>query len=298
MNYHKESYCCKYCGKEFEKSTQLGSHVIHCCSNPDYSEIRNLILRKTKEKLEARCPKLDFKFICPVCGKEYVVNMTQHTCESGKYKHTCSSTCAHLLSVKNTDLNKKNLKISSSLNEHIETLKEQGTFSKEYSIRICENCGKEYTFKDYKSPRYCCKDCGLIAKHKKLSAAAIKNKFGGLNSETTHKSYKRGYYKGIWCDSSWELAYLLYCFGNNISVERNEEYFEYDFEGKTYKFYPDFIVNGKLVEIKGFYTPKNIAKKEQYPNIEFIDKEKIQKYLDYAISNYGENFTELYDSED
>ena len=298
MNYHKESYCCKYCGKEFEKSTQLGSHVIHCCSNPDYSEIRNLILRKTKEKLEARCPKLDFKFICPVCGKEYVVNMTQHTYESGKYKHTCSSTCAHLLSVKNTDLNKKNLKISSSLNEHIETLKEQGTFSKEYSIRICENCGKEYTFKDYKSPRYCCKDCGLIAKHKKLSAAAIKNKFGGLNSETTHKSYKRGYYKGIWCDSSWELAYLLYCFGNNISVERNEEYFEYDFEGKTYKFYPDFIVNGKLVEIKGFYTPKNIAKKEQYPNIEFIDKEKIQKYLDYAISNYGENFTELYDSED
>ena len=60
----------------------------------------------------------------------------------------------------------------------------------------------------------------------------------------------------------------------------------------------NFIVNAKLLEIKGFYTPKNIAKKEQCPNIEFIDKEKIQKYLDYAISNYGENFTELYDSED
>lgn len=295
MNYHKESYCCKYCGKEFEKSTQLGSHVIRCCSNPDYSEIRNLILRKTKEKLETRCPKLDFKFICPVCGKEYVVNMTRHTYESGKYKHTCSSTCAHLLSAKNTDLNKKNLKISSSLNDRIETLKEQGIFSKEYSIRICENCGKEYTFKDYKSPRYCCKDCGLIAKHKKLSAAAIKNKFGGLNSETTHKSYKRGYYKGIWCDSSWELAYLLYCFDNNISVERNKEYFEYDFEGKTYKFYPDFIVDGKLVEIKGFYTPKNKVKLEKFPNVLFIDRKLIQPYIKYAIEHYGKDFINLYE---
>ena len=292
MNYHKEFYCCKYCGKEFEKSTQLGSHVIRCRSNPNYSEIQNLISRKTKEKREKRYPKLDFKFVCPVCGNEYIVNMTQRTYERGKYKHTCSSACAHLLSAKNTDLDKKNIKISNSLNDRIEGLKEQGIF---YSIRICENCGKEYTFKDYKSPKYCCKDCGLIAKHRKLSVAAVKNKFGGLNPETTHKSYKRGYYKGIWCDSSWELAYLLYCFDNNISVERNNKYFEYEFEGKIYKFYPDFIVDGKLVEIKGFYTPKNKVKLEKFPNVLFIDRKLIQPYLKYAIEHYGKNFTNLYE---
>lgn len=292
MNYHKEFYCCKYCGKEFEKSTQLGSHVIRCRSNPNYSEIQNLISRKTKEKREKRYPKLDFKFVCPVCGNEYIVNMTQRTYERGKYKHTCSSACAHLLSAKNTDLDKKNIKISNSLNDRIEGLKEQGIF---YSIRICENCGKEYTFKDYKSPKYCCKDCGLIAKHRKLSVAAVKNKFGGLNPETTHKSYKRGYYKGIWCDSSWELAYLLYCFDNNISVERNNKYFEYEFEGKIYKFYPDFIVDGNLVEIKGFYTPKNKVKLEKFPNVLFIDRKLIQPYLKYAIEHYGKNFTNLYE---
>ena len=292
MNYHKEFYCCKYCGKEFEKSTQLGSHVIRCRSNPNYSEIQNLISRKTKEKREKRYPKLDFKFVCPVCGNEYIVNMTQRTYERGKYKHTCSSACAHLLSAKNTDLDKKNIKISNSLNDRIEGLKEQGIF---YSIRICENCGKEYTFKDYKSPKYCCKDCGLIAKQRKLSVAAVKNKFGGLNPETTHKSYKRGYYKGIWCDSSWELAYLLYCFDNNISVERNNKYFEYEFEGKIYKFYPDFIVDGKLVEIKGFYTPKNKVKLEKFPNVLFIDRKLIQPYLKYAIEHYGKNFTNLYE---
>ena len=109
MNYHNEFYCCKYCGKEFEKSTQLGSHVIHCRSNPNYSEIQNLISRKTKEKREKRYPKLDFKFVCPVCGNEYIVNMTQRTYERGKYKHTCSFSCAHLLSAKNTDLDKKNI---------------------------------------------------------------------------------------------------------------------------------------------------------------------------------------------
>ena len=114
------------------------------------------------------------------------------------------------------------------------------------------------------------------------------------NPENTHKNYKCGYYQGIWCDSSWELAYILYQKDHNIEVERNLTPYEYVFEGKTYKFYPDFIVNGELVEIKGFFDAKNIAKKEQVKNVIFIGTEEMKPILKYVIQKYGNDFTSLY----
>ena len=35
-----------------------------------------------------------------------------------------------------------------------------------------------------------------------------------------HGNGKKGYYKGIYCDSTWELAFLVYCFDNNIPIIR------------------------------------------------------------------------------
>ena len=62
---------------------------------------------------------------------------------------------------------------------------------------------------------------------------------------------KSGWYHGIWCDSTWELAYIIWCEANNKKIIRNTEYFDYTFEGKKHRYLPDFIVDGKLVEIKG-----------------------------------------------
>jgi len=54
-------------------------------------------------------------------------------------------------------------------------------------------------------------------------------------------------------DSSWELVYYVYCLENQINIVRNHtKYFLYsDTDGKTHKYFPDFYVNGKYVEIKG-----------------------------------------------
>ena len=32
---------------------------------------------------------------------------------------------------------------------------------------------------------------------------------------------KKGWYKGFFCDSSWELAYVIYCLDHNIDIKRN-----------------------------------------------------------------------------
>ena len=67
---------------------------------------------------------------------------------------------------------------------------------------------------------------------------------------------KKGWYKGIFCDSSWEFAYVLYCEIHSISIKRNLEKFPYEFEGKTYMYLPDFIAEDEFVEIKGYMTER------------------------------------------
>jgi len=107
---------------------------------------------------------------------------------------------------------------------------------------------------------------------------------------------KQGWYKGYWCDSSWELAYVIYNLEHNIKFKRNNEGFEYEFENKKFKYYPDFILeDGTYVEIKGYLDKKNMAKINSFQNkLIIIDKNSIKEYLNYVIEKYGKNFIELY----
>jgi hypothetical protein len=62
---------------------------------------------------------------------------------------------------------------------------------------------------------------------------------------------KSGRYEGIWCDSTWELAYIIWCKSLGKNITRNSETFQYEFDGKQRRYLPDFIVDGQIVEIKG-----------------------------------------------
>jgi uncharacterized Zn-finger protein len=279
-----KKHICKYCGKEFETSQKLGGHVSRCKLNPNIKDLYNKI-GKAKHNTAAF---KEYTLICEYCGKEYKLILSENSFNKGKYKKTCSTTCAHKLTIKNCDNISRKLNISNTIHNLI---KSNNTGNK---IKICEYCGKEFTNLDNNSKQYCSNECMIKGRSKKLSESAKRNKFGGLNPNTTHKNYKRGYYNNIWCDSSWELAFVVYCFEHNISIKRNTSYKEYSFENKIYKFYPDFIINNnELVEIKGFITPKNKAKIEQVHDVTFIFKTEIQPYLKYVINKYGNNFYNL-----
>lgn len=108
---------------------------------------------------------------------------------------------------------------------------------------------------------------------------------------------KSGWYKGIWCDSSWELAFVMYHLDNGIHIVRNTTRYDYAYNGKVSKYIPDFIVDDKLIEIKGVTAERELAKIQQCPeDILLIDKGSIGPYLDYAIKTYGKRFIELYES--
>lgn len=59
-------------------------------------------------------------------------------------------------------------------------------------------------------------------------------------------------------DSLPELAVYIYCIDHQISICRNTTIkFKYEFDGDTHYYFPDFIINDKLVEVKGdhFFKP-------------------------------------------
>jgi hypothetical protein len=133
-----------------------------------------------------------------------------------------------------------------------------------------------------------------LERRRKISLGKKGNR-GGYRRESSRG--KSGWYRGYWCDSSYELAYVMYNLDYNIEFERNYTKFPYSFEGKIHNWLPDFIVGDKYVEIKGYLNEKDKNKIEQFkePLILLIN-EGIKPYIDYAKEKYGKNYVELYDN--
>lgn len=107
---------------------------------------------------------------------------------------------------------------------------------------------------------------------------------------------KKGYYKGIWCDSSWELAFVIYNLDHGINFTRNTLGFTYTFKDSIHRYYPDFKVGDTYFEIKGYLTEQYTEKLRQFSEkLKVIDKHEIKPYLEYVTSRYGKNFIRLYE---
>jgi len=106
---------------------------------------------------------------------------------------------------------------------------------------------------------------------------------------------KCGWYKGIFCDSSWELAFVIWHMDHNISIERCKVPRHYTWNDKVRKYYPDFVVNEITYEIKGYRTLQWEAKIADHTDIVCLFQYEIKPYLQYAIDNYGKDYIKLYD---
>ncbi len=136
-----------------------------------------------------------------------------------------------------------------------------------------------------------------------------KDELREIHRKQTLKTKHKYIYKNVSFHSYDEMAYYIYnveCTNNTI-IRNNLEYdFVYNYNGKDYLYYPDFIVNGKYVEIKGlqFFENKDPNGKLINPydrsedgkyeakqqcmknnNVEVITE--TSKYIEYTISKYG-----------
>lgn len=110
---------------------------------------------------------------------------------------------------------------------------------------------------------------------------------------------KSGYYKGIYCGSTYELCWVIYNLDHAIEFTRFPGKLEKD--GITY--YPDFLLSdGKtIVETKGYEKQESVDKKTKVAEsfgyfVKVLRKEDLQYAFEYVAQKYGtKKFFELYD---
>jgi hypothetical protein len=128
---------------------------------------------------------------------------------------------------------------------------------------------------------------------KRLREVALERGLGGYQEKSGRG--KKGRYKGIWCDSSWELAFVIYCLDNGKCIKRCKERRKYIFEGEEKIYIPDFVVDGSIVEIKGYRTAQWESKEKYNPDVKVYGKEEMSIILSWVKCRYGKNFTQLYE---
>ena len=65
-------------------------------------------------------------------------------------------------------------------------------------------------------------------------------------------------YNKIKFDSSWEIAYYIWLKDHNIDFEYQPDIsFEYEYNNKKHRYYPDFLVEDEIQEIKGTHFFEN-----------------------------------------
>ena len=300
-------YSCE-CGKTFTTSQQVNGHKSHCKIHMSFigreedlekaeqkrkdsisKYMRESAIKRKEEREQKESEELN-KWIeerhrCKKCGKV----MVQFFGTGVFCSRQCSNSHEHgEESRKKASDSAKNFY---SVPSNLDIMRTAGI------IRRKRN-EEEY----YKNPSIC-KVCGKLMpyerrNHKTCSTECYKKSSGGFR-EGSAKNYKYGTYKGIYCDSSWELAFIVYNMDNNVDIQRNTDYFFYTYMGKEHKYYPDFIIGNTYIEIKNYWTEQVQAKIDCFPKDKkcvILFPKDITPYIEYCRAKYGYKYWEtLYD---
>lgn len=227
--------------------------------------------------------------ICPKCNNPF------KTISGKDEKKYCSRNCANSRTWSDKDKLNKSISAKTSekaINSRIKNFKFIQKFTDEKLIKkICPICKKEFkVLPCYLKRIYCSKDC-----YKKDYKLEFRENSKGGCREGSGRS-KSGWYKGYYCGSSYELAWVIYNIDHKIEFKRNTEGFDYIFEGESYKYYPDFIKGDVYYEIKGFKREKDNAKFKYFPHkLKVLFKKELREIFEYVKNTYGNNFIELYE---
>lgn len=223
---------------------------------------------------------------CETCGKEIITDWRKDPrTRKTEPLRFCSRSCAN----KRTHTKETISKISSSM---VDFCKKAGRIRP-----TCKTCGKALDSSN--KTGYCLKclhsNKKLMSEISKKVSKSCKGICGGYRHGSGRG--KNGWYKGYYCDSSWELAYVIYNLEHNIEFKRNKELFPYEFNGEQHNYKPDFIEGDIYVEIKGYFSEQVFAKSKNFPyKLKYIDKTSIKPYLEYTVEKYGKDFIRLYES--
>lgn len=194
----------------------------------------------------------------PLCNKK-IKNYTS----SGYYPRYCSCKCAA------TDIKTKQKRENTSLKKYGAKNVFASDYGKEKIMNSCLlNLGVPYSgMSDIKKKKteetnlkkYKVKN---VNQNPEIQQRGIKTRLTRYNSIFGNTIYQKYRYNNVVFDSSWELALYIYLQDNNFNFEYHSLKYifkYYTIDGKLHTYYPDFIINGKIFEIKGeqYFNSKN-----------------------------------------
>jgi hypothetical protein len=274
---------CLNCGKPVKnKYCSVSCQNVHQCKGKSANPERiNKMKETNKQKYKI------FEVLCYKCGNKFEIS--EYNVEKPKKeKYFCSKSCANSR-IRDDEYKKK----ISEINKNSDKVKNANI--KYGKIRR----GKFLKIKEIKTP---CLYCGLDITHKENTTRKYHKECwykcsGGIKEGSSRG--KCGWYKGYRCDSSYELAWVIYNLEHNIKFERNRSGFDYMHEGKKKKYYPDFILeDGSYIEVKNYKSEQTDAKLSYFPHkINILYKWDMKKIiLPYVIEKYGKDFIKLYEN--
>lgn len=224
MKHETHMKVCPICGATHNKRKAVCCCIAHSQELSRRNHFRKPVVEKT----------------CPRCGKP-------HT-KSGRF---CSISCAHshMVSLEHRQ------KTSASIKKYRKSVNPDYVPEAD-KMRTCVYCGRGF----YSSVRRkcCSKSCFEKLRNErmaKLSPRAIQvcreNGHLGGYREGTGKA-KTGYYKGFYCGSTYELVWLIYQLDHGRDVQR----FPGMLQWNGVKYIPDFLQDGKIVELKGYWQKR------------------------------------------
>ena len=222
-----------------------------------YKQIYDFIKNKYKNILQGRSiPEYCYWFLhdltefpeCenPKCDHSKPIKFIN--VQDGYAKH-CSVKCLnqnpnHNKTIYESKLKKYGNGTYNNIDKNRQTVKER--YGKESVFQVDKIKDKIYQTKTnkYGNPKYVNRDKANQTFYEKYNMSL---------TEYMCKQHKKYFYDGKYFDSSWELCYYIYLTENKINFvyPANVKLTYLDSRGIAHAYYPDFVVDGKLVEIKG-----------------------------------------------
>lgn len=143
-------------------------------------------------------------------------------------------------------------------------------------------------------------EIGNKRKYRKTCSKECLKEHQSLNNARQGTYGKCGYYKGIFCGSTWELAFLIFNLDRGNEIKRCELTFRYELEDGIHTYFPDFIMDNIIYEVKGreygSLVEKNEAVEKAGYEIIMIKKKEINPIIKVVKESFKvKNLVELYD---
>ena len=245
-------FSCKFCNKKYNTTQGLGNHIKYCDLNPS----KKIYL----QKIHKEC-------YCQYCNKYYNNENSLH-----QHEIRCKYNSNRLL---NFDNFKNYRKTKGCWNKGL--TKDVSISLQKASNTLKTNIAKGIVIPAFKGKHH--SNETKIKISKALLAADHSNK-----DRFSHGH--KGYFDNIFFMSTYELAYYIYMKDTGHQIERCKQRFKYEYNGKMHYYTPDFIVDGNIVEIKGYERDIDLVKYKSVENLIVLYKADLDIAIDYVKQKF------------